>query len=921
MNIFYSPQYTGYTFADLKGNGGLLFDAVIVDTAGLMNLICLHGGLHYQVHDSTERLVAYYKAMRDYTESHPGNILEKSFQTDGLNTAKVCLSWRDALVLAGWTEGTTAPSERMEVLQGIEEFFDCPGNVDQIAMITDAVQKGCMLPDDMNIITPCDYKLFHPAIVKLLEALMARGAEIRTLETACHNEDNNLSSVVHILKGEEKTVVNLKKNDPSLKVLSFEERDDALRWLSLQPDDAYDVWIDSDAKSLDNYLSLEGKPTTGSTVYQCMPQISQLFVIGLSLFSNPLNVNMLLEWLYAPLSPVSRTLARVLSAKIVAKGGYFNDECKEVIKKYLDGEYDWFEEGTSEEKKKKSIEKDRKRKENMLKNFLYFFEEDKGYTESDSNEVNFNKLHDFTEALNKWAKQQMMITDNEERIAQLGKISTETAAVLLLLEDYKGETIPFSTIENWMGSLYKYADYKQYDAQRGCRNTVSSPGCIIGQPTKTIWCDFIGGDAEKLTYSFLTYKEKESFKKGLKLWDEAKEQKYRRSMLLMPFMMTKDELTLVTYNRDGGNEAEKQPLMIQLEQQIKDLDKSFIQPSLDKSLFEDPTPVDNKNRNENNDEFIHLPRPELIQDRFPKSESYSSLSNMFQSPLDYVFQAMADIYPSGLSAMSPIWTTKGNVAHAVIQTIFWNKDNEMSGYPDAVEKNLKDNYDSIFAEKVNAYGAIMLLPENIIDTQTFKEQLRQCASRLLDIVKVNHLHVTGIEHFEKSQLGFSPDIYLLGYIDMLLANDSGVPFIFDFKWSGNQKWFGGLLRENKSLQLSLYRALVNERSSKHVGGVGYFLMPEGRLITTGGITGDTVTTIELDEERKDCNLIEEMRNSYSYRRSQLEQGLIEIGDGEDPAALHYGQDESKLDLVPLDTDDEGNKAGNKFSNYDCFKRK
>lgn len=141
-----------------------------------------------------------------------------------------------------------------------------------------------MLPDDMNIITPCDYKLFHPAIVKLLEALMARGAEIRTLETACHNEDNNLSSVVHILKGEEKTVVNLKKNDPSLKVLSFEERDDALRWLSLQPDDAYDVWIDSDAKSLDNYLSLEGKPTTGSTVYQCMPQISQLFVIGLSLF-------------------------------------------------------------------------------------------------------------------------------------------------------------------------------------------------------------------------------------------------------------------------------------------------------------------------------------------------------------------------------------------------------------------------------------------------------------------------------------------------------------------------------------------------------------------------------------------------------------------------------------------------------------
>lgn len=921
MNIFYSPQYSGYTFTDLKGNGGILFDTVVVDTAGLVNQVCLHSGQHIKTHDSTERLVAYYKAMRDYSAKHHGHILEKSFQTDGLNTAKVCLSWRDALVLAGWTNRTTTPSERMEVLQGIEEFFDCPGTGDQLAAVTDAIKKGCLLPETMTIFTPCDYRLFHPAVVKLLEALITRGAKVNTLETAEHQPDSNLSEVIHILKGEEKAIINLKKDDPSLKILNFEERDDALRWLSLQPDDTYDVWIDGDAKSLDNFLRLEGKPTTGSTVYQCMPQISQLFVIGLSLFSKPLNVNMLLEWLYAPLSPLSHALARVLSAKIVAKGGYFNEECKEVIRKYLDGEYDWFEEGTSEDQKKDFIKNDRKRKEKMITNFLYFFEAAKDYKESDGNVADVSKLHGFAEALNKWAKQQMTTTDNEERIAQLSKISTETAAVLLLLEDYQGKTIPFSIIENWMGSLYKYADYKQYDAQRGCRNTVSSSGCIIGQPTKTIWCDFVGGDTEKLTYSFLTYKEKKSFKESLSLWDEASEQKYRRSMLLMPFLLTKDELTLVTYNREGGNETEKHPLMIQLEQQINDLDKSFIHPSLDKSLLEDPTVIDNKNRNEDNDEFIHLPRPELIQDRFPKSESYSSLSNLFQSPLDYVFQNIADIYPSGLSAMSPIWTTKGNVAHAVIQSIFWNKNDENSGYPDTIEKNLKDNYDTVFAKVVNAYGAIMLLPENIIDTQTFKEQLRQCASRLLDIVKVNHLHVTGIEHFEKSKLGFSPDIDLLGYIDMLLANDDGVPYIFDFKWSGNQKWFGGLLRENKSLQLSLYRALVNERSSKHVGCVGYFLMPEGRLVTTGGIIGDTITTIELDEDRKNCNLIDEMRHSYTYRRKQLEQGLIEIGDGENPGALHYGQDESKLDLVPLDTDDEGNKAGNKFSNYDCFKRK
>ncbi|GAA6529379.1 hypothetical protein LPYR103PRE_13520 [Segatella asaccharophila] len=918
MKVYYSPQYSGFTFTNLKGKGGILFDTSIVDTGGLIDLLCLHGVLHFETHDGTKRMIAYYKAMRRYSKDNPGHVLAQSFGTDGLDTAKICLSWRDALILAGWTAEKDVPSKRMAVLQGVEKYFDCPGTVDIIPLVIKAVNGGCTLPENLEIVTPCDYHLLQPVIVRLLDALKKQEVCLSTLKSAAQDREGNLHTVVRVLEGNAGKEVKLKKDDPSLRIVSFSERDDSLRWLSLQADNAFDVWIDGDSKPLDNYLRLEGKATTGSTVAQCMPQISQLFIIGLSLFSRPLNVNMLLEWLYAPMTPLGHQLAGRLASEIVNQGGYFNPECQKIIDNYLDGKYDRFKDGVTDEQRNDLIKRRRTAREKSIHIFLPSIKDHKGYTEAD-NKVDAKRLYEFSEALNTWARQQMTIINDDDHQSQLGKVKTETEAVMLLLDDYTDKRIPFATIENWMGSLYKYADYRQYSAQRGCRNVIASPGNIAGQTERTVWCDFMGYVSEKLTYSFLTPMEKRAFKKELSLWDESKELQYRRETLLLPLKMTSLQLTLVTYDRNEREPVEKHPLMIRLMQSIENLDVIIDHPQLDNSLYEDAKVIDNKNRNNDTDEFVHLPHPELVI--FPDCESYSSLSNMFQSPVDYTFQFIADIYQSGLSAMAPMRTTKGNVAHAVIQTLFFNKDVEGSGCVPYIEKNLKDNYDRVFVETVDAYGSIMLLQENRIDTRTYKEQLRQCAERLLGIIKANSFHVTGIETSVKNKLGFAHDIDLLGYIDMYLANDDGMPFIFDFKWSDNHKWFDGLLRENKSLQLSLYRALVNSREEKKVGGVGYFLMPEGRMATTGGIAGDLVSTIALDEDRKGKDLMTEMRNSYAYRRNQIERGLIELGEGEGVGALQYGKDETEKDLVPLDTDEDGNKATCPFSIYECFKRK
>lgn len=929
MIIYYSPEYSGFTYTGLKDKGGILFDTAVVDTGGLINLLCLHGGMHYEVHDETERVIAYYKALREYTRKNPNHIFADSFKVDGLNTARTCLSWRDRLVLAGWSKATNAPSTRMKALQGIENLFDCKGIVDTIPLVLAAIKGGCTLPVEMEILTPCDYSLYHPAEVSLLKALIDRGVNVSEIKAAKKQENCNLDIVTKLLGSKKDKKVTFNKNDHSLQIWNFEDKDHALSYITHLDENEFDIWIDSNSKAIDNWLKMEGKPTTGSVASQCIPQTSELYIIGLGLFSKPLNVNSLLEWLYSPISPVGNWFARILAAEIVRQGGYFNKECRQIIDNYIDGKYEWFAEGTTDEEKTEAIKNGRKKRENVVSTFLPNIKEAKLYsTDIINNDVEVDKLLNFTTSIITWCRTRISLSDNEDLISQLGKVMSEANAVVMLLEDYDKETIPYSTLESWMGCLNSFSDYCQYKAQRGCRTLIASPGNIAAKSSRTIWCDFVGNEPLRLTYSFLTPTEKGAFNHCLSLWDEAKEQKFRSNILLLPFKMTADKLVLVTYERDGSAEVEKHPLTIRLEQQAATKEKGekerlkdiTIKPEFDQRLYKEEKVIDNSCHDE---EFIRILRPELI--KFPKYESYSSLDVMFQSPVDYAFQYLAWLRPKGVSSMPRIWTTKGTVAHKVIQTLFWDKENPQNGYPENIKKNLDENYDRVFTETLNAYGAIMLLQENNIDTRTFKVQLKQCAMRLLEIINLNHLHVTGIETKVDNEIGFADGIEIIGFIDMLLADDLQHPYIFDLKWSIPRKFLESL-RTNKSLQLALYRELVNSKNRQKVMGTGYFIMPEGQLFTLDHFERtNNITTVTIDDDRKASDLIDEAKNTYAYRRKQIEQGLLENTEGLPVDDIQYTKDQEEANLMPVETIKPNGekvvvKAPYKYSNYNSFKR-
>nr|MCR5766314.1 hypothetical protein [Treponema sp.] len=516
MKLFYNPSFTGNAYVDFEKTP-VLFDAKVVNTAGLCGIIRLHAGICSEVKDYGTRFVDYYSAMKKFMAKNPKNTMAASFKIDSLNTAKKCLEWRDTLAAAGWTKASPAPTERMKVLSGVEEFFDDKSAGEELLELIAQVEGGCTLPE-LEIHTSSYYKDFSPAEVRLLNALIERGVTFKADDKKL--ESNNISKVLSILEGGKG--IKLDSNDESFEIWKFAERDEAIKYLSLLDVSDFDVWINADNKEFDNWQKLEGKKTSGSEI-SGIPQTAELLAIGLTMFERPLNLYNIVEWLNTSINPLSDYFRKKLAEKICKSGGYYNDGCRAFINKQIE-EYPDLNE---------KIEK-------FLPdiNQPYFEETD----------VEVAAIKAFVQNIRKWCAQKIALNKvGDAAVDQLGYVINQADTLLLLLEEIGETAIPYSSIEAMSSIIVNNVSMKQYSAQAGCKNIINSYADFCDEADKTIWCDFYqSGDSGKLTYSFLSPIEKEAFQESFSLWDTLKERDYLRKLLLTPFSKTKKKLVLVT---------------------------------------------------------------------------------------------------------------------------------------------------------------------------------------------------------------------------------------------------------------------------------------------------------------------------------------------------------------------------------------
>ncbi len=960
MKVIYSPEFGGHVFLGLDEERDHIMDAMVCDTKGLVSMLELRLGIHQEDHSAHYRTVNYFKALSEYMKENPDNALTASFKLSSLGTAEQALQWRDNLVLDKWQPEDTPPiSGRVDVLAKTEKFFDCPGLPDRMKKVLMYINKEKDdFFKDIEVELSCDMYLLHPTITDLLKAMKSHGAEIsvRTWDrsdsicnrfsTDCISingktvyaddlggriaesqdthqpmkplDGKNLLHISHLLQSEANAKIPLNKQDRSFLIYKFPDEKAANEYFALKGDELdADVWINNANKTLDNWLRMMGKPVMGSSMAEAMPQLLQLFVLGIDMMKEPLNIHSMISWLYSPMQPFGHYFGSILAEAIIEEGGYRNSACQEIVTDYISGKYTYHdkdeESRLSEEEIARLNQKEEKERNVLVKTYLPSFES------TGKDKISVMKLKVYMNSLSGWARSRVHFLQekpgNEGWCSQLESLAQMCETFVLLL-DYSGvkECISVKQVDSWVSTLYKGESFMQYEPQRGSWELIDSPSKMASHSKRTVWMNFSGGDSRHLDCSFLYPSEKEKMKRHITMWKESEENHYNELMQLMPFLLTDDQLILVVTDYQGGEVSPKHPILVRLESQIENLSDFIVRPNLNEEPSDDVKLV----RNNNTLSLIPFDHADLL--KWPSYLSPTSLSTLVEYPIDYLMERMLKIVSTGPGSIKDLKTTKGTVAHAVIESLFAPRDGHSCSKAYEIEQRISEEFDMQVARQIDACGAILYLPENRLDAELLKEQLRKCLDVLLSIIRDNRLTVTGCEHpvtKDMNMLKNDKGWDMKGYIDMTLEDENHHPVVFDFKWTSSKIYYRDLLTKNRSTQLELYRAMLGAEKRDSVERTAYFLMPEGHLYSKEHFEGLHCT--QLQSENQD-NIVEQLRQSFFYRKQQLDGGKVEVGEAFPLSMLDYCNDTEEKNLFPLKANDTGNEETNIFSNYNLFKQ-
>lgn len=907
------PDKTGKAFIAPSAKDVSMMDVAIVDTSGLVCYVEEMLGIHCQEDAFNVRICHYYKLVRRWLDGHKENVLYKSFELAHLSTARQMLLWRDELRMAQWDFCYEDDKTRLGALSAIENIESVSGLPDRIINVIDKLENiEEELFEGLRIVLNVDRDVLRPLLRRLLIAIERRGAKVTAVNYVADGK-NNLSAVRNLLLSDNIEKISLDPEDKSFEVLSFDTAYDEAEYIAVcQNDFEATLFINARSKENDNRLAARNLPTTGSEITS-RSRILNLMPLALSLYDDCLQITKLVEWFTAPVHPLPGRFRFQLAEAIARSGGFLNQRCREIVYKYIRGEYaypDEKEKELSEAELKKVEEKRERDREEDVRIFVPYLTPD--YRTAENAEQTLSQL-------SVWARQRIhSLSDDDDREAvstQLNALA-DSIDILMLLFSERDEKFDLSLANEWVRDIPSVITLPQHPARVGSTFTVSRPWDIVSSAARIVWTNMENESIPDFECEFLLPTERESISGKASFWNREEETRYRFLNTVMPFMFARDSIVLTCAGKRGGENIVPHPLLTRLNVQVDNLDQ-FVS---HKDITSKRTiAVQTVNNSATVAEYKFSNADKIT---LPTRMSATGLETFTVYPFDFLFERILNYQTAGLSSLPDLYRTRGNVAHATIEKLFSPKDGCGSCDAKEIRVRVNNEYDTALQESINECGAVFMLPENKLELSNLHYQLRNCIESLIDIIDVNGLTVEGCEiHYSKfvdlNGTGTleDNDYDLHGYVDMKLTDPIGRHVVFDLKWTRSRSSHENLLKENRSTQLAVYNELLKEKDRSVI--TAYFVMPRGRLISCHPFQGRNV--VKVDSENNN-DIMEQLINAFRYRRDQLTGGVLEEGENQPVKDLSYGKECSKLSLFPLpEGDDPDTKEENRFSNYRLFK--
>ena len=857
MKIVYSPFYSGSCYIDMERRRGQLLGLKVCGTNELLSELELRAGIAAQELSEPERLVAFHDATKDIVKK---TIFAKSFETDEIGVTRQLLNWCDSLLMSGWNPKEHHFTKKLENLALLKNSTKLIFQADRWNKVYEFI-KGNKLFDEGDCLEVHAAPETLPFVIR------------RTLD-----ELNQQVFVEYIQHATSDSAYNLK-------VYKFKTRTAAYQWYLSNPEALNDVnvTISSDNCMLNDMAISLNKPVVNSRSVDSNPQILQLFKLGMSLFARPLNVYNLLSYLQIPGHPAKGVAFQL--AKVLASEGGINEEWQKTI-----DEYD-FKDKDGKDKRKDCLP--------FINMVIENYQKDSIPVEPVKNYA--NDLAHWCDIL---TRSKHVSDGRKEQLVVLASFCRS------LVQTLKGkDTITSEELLLAVDGIYQPQSFTHFKAEKNSPDFVSSITQLADTVDNVCWLGCVGSSLPAYPYDFLNADEiGELNKHGLTVPSKTEYYTQNHHQQLDALGNIRQNLILVCWDYDGNERQEEHPLMTEFKSKYNEEQWT--------SIFSETEKPNLKEKSGKVLELDILPDYKLNAEQLKtlkrETESYSSISTLIQHPFDYTLDYLLKLREPTVGQLDDINTTKGNVAHLFIENLVKEFHAEMPAkYKQLSDEERNNRIDAAICQK----GAILLLSEYKMEKEQFIAKLKESAQVLADIITHLGLQPVGCE------IKVNVELEAIGSFeakaDMVLQEVSNPSryVIFDFKWSENNS-FEKKLKEKRAMQLEFYR----QAAAKYYGQepkeikVAYYLFPKCKLFTTDFSGSDHIEKVEVDFDAKNRTLFEEIKNSYLYRRGELNNGMLEDSELCKIEDLQYTQDTSgTLPRYPLEED--YNKKGYKKCPY------
>ena len=850
-----------------------------VGPVGFLAILETQCGIAPIVDSPTTRIIQYLACLKACDT--PERFYHRSFAVDQFNVAKTLLNWRDTWYESGWnglfTENVFG---RLQDMADVERFAQKKvsfgfGQRQQLVLATLKTQKTQI----KQVILLDPLTDFSPLWQQILQLFTLAEHPARLFPSQSDTDLSRLQTTLvqlsteNLRKGENGSITKIKlKGDNSFLVLKARSKAISARlisqWLATQTHNVQTKTValltGSEGIELDDALASVDLPRLGFVKTSPWRPVLQVLPIALELFWEPLNPQVLLQFLMHPVGLLPGRIRHPL-AKVVADapgigGGQWQHTLTSLLEK---------------EKDRKSYSTERYQK--LETDLKYWFASDR-YRPEQGLPLAIAKQRILK--VQTWLAQKQSGLDDEAMRALFGAAHSQASelnsALINLMADgidvIKPEQLRY-LLDQLTGAGTAIVD--QYPEVIGNQAKflvgATQPDSFIENHNTVVWWD-LQASSSPTTYPWSRQELCQLNDQGVLLPNLEELIQKQALSWLKPINAAQERLVIVLHDSNEGHH----PLWDQISSCLENwqeirventvLDEHTINAFNQLLTVQSPySPLPTLSR------YWELETGVALGAR--DQESYSSLENFFYSPYQWVLHYKAKLRAGTLQSLSDGNLLKGNLVHHLYER-FFNVNTSLLSSSD-YEKEVVDLwFDDAIKNLLIEEGAVLLQPGRLVEKEYFISTTRQSLHNLIH--QLRRAKVVKVE-MELHQEALFFGGHLGGYIDMTVTNDEGKEAVVDIKWGG-AKYRKASLKDNKHLQLVTYSYMRHKNSAtRQWPTVAYFVIESGgvMLVQNTDFFPAALVVKPINDDNQ-AVIWQKMKETWQWRRNQLDRGLIEV---------------------------------------------